>query len=94
MKKVNLMHNPYKLCSDIFVNGECPKQDSMLLQYMSQRFQLWVDKIPELLAEEYNDDTFEISFKGTELDYQDLLIAVNEAKLNNIKITLNKLPAK
>ena len=94
MKKVNLMHNPYKLCSDIIVNGERPKQDSMLLQYMSQRFQLWVDKIPELLAEEYNDDTFEISFKGTELDYQDLLIAVDEAKLNNIKITLNKLPAK
>lgn len=94
MQNVVIMHNPYKLISTIQVNGELPKIDSKLVQYLTQRFQLWVDKIPSLLAEEYNDDVFDITFYGTELDYQDLLIAIEEANKNGMNITSQKMAAK
>lgn len=94
MQNVTIIHNPYKLTSVIQVNGEEPKEDSKLIQYLNQQFQLWVDKIPKLLACEYNDDEFVITFFGTELDYQDLLAAAKAAEKDGLKITIKKMPAK
>lgn len=94
MQNVTIMHNPYKLTSVIKVNGEEPKKDSKLIQFLNQRFQLWVDKIPSLLADEYNDDEFVITFYGTELDYQDLLTASKAAEKDGLTITIKKMPAK
>lgn len=92
MQNVRLSHNPYKLETEILVNGEPPKQDSCLVQFRKQRFQVWVDQLPELLAREYNDDEFEITFHGTELDYQDLMASVNAA--SDLEIRVSKEPAK
>lgn len=94
MQSVYLMHNPYKVLSTIQVNGEEPKKDSKLIQYLKQRFQVWVDKLPALLAEEYNDDEFEITFHGTDLDYQDLLVATKDAEKVGLHFVLKKTPAK
>ena len=94
MQNVTIMHNPYKLTSAIKVNGEEPKKDSKLIQFLNQRFQLWVDKIPSLLADEYNDDEFVITFYGTELDYQDLLASSKAAEKDGLTITIKKMPAK
>lgn len=94
MQTVVLMHNPYKVLSTIEVNGEAPKRDSKLIQYLKQRFQLWVDKLPGLLAEEYNDNEFEITFHGTDLDYQDLLAATSAAEENGLRFTIKKIQAK
>lgn len=94
MQSVFLTHNPYKVLSSIQVNGEAPKKDSKLIQYLNQRFQLWVDKLPALLAEEYNDDEFEVTFHGTDLDYQDLLASTKSATKNGMKFTIKKIPAK
>lgn len=94
MQTVVLMHNPYKVLSTIQVNGEEPKRDSKLIQYLKQRFQLWVDKLPSLLAEEYNDDEFEITFHGTDMDYQDLLVSTKDAAKDGLKFTIKKIPAK
>lgn len=94
MQNVTIIHNPYKLTSVIEVNGEEPKKDSKLIQFLNQRFQLWVDKIPSLLADEYNDDEFVITFHGTELDYQDLLTASKAAEKDGLTITIKKMPAK
>lgn len=96
MQNVTIKHNPYKLTTVIQVNGEEPQKDSQLIQYLDQQFQLWVDKIPGVLVDEYNDDEFIITFFGTELDYQDLLIASKAAEKENggLKITIKKMPAK
>lgn len=94
MQNVTIMHNPYKLISVIQVNGEEPKKDSKLIQFLDQQFQFWVDKIPMLLADEYNDDEFAITFFGTELDFQDLWTASEAAKKDGLKITIEKMPAK
>ena len=94
MQKVFLTHNPYKVISTIEINGEKPKRDSTLIQYLDKRFQLWVDKLPELLADVCNDDTFEITFHGTDLDYQDLCIAIETARSKGLSFTVNKIDAK
>ena len=94
MQKVFITHNPYKVISTVKVNGEDLKNDSTLIQFLDKRFQLWVDQIPSLLANEYNDDTFEITFHGTEPDYQDLLAATKNAEKNGIHFVIKKIPAK
>lgn len=94
MQKVFIEHNPYKVKSKVEVNGEALKTDSKLNHCLNKRFQLWVDQIPSLLANEYNDDTFEITFHGTEPDYQDLLEATKNAEKDGIHFTIKKIPAK
>ena len=94
MTNVIITYNPYKVKTTILVNNEEPKQNSKLVQFLNKRFQLWVDMIPSLLATEYNDDEFELTFHGTELDYQDLMDAVKSAEHEGIKFTTKKLSAK
>lgn len=95
MLEVVIKHNPYKVISEITVNGENPKSNSQIKQYLNQRFQMWVDQIPELLSEEYNDDEMNVIFYGTELDYQDLLSALKaEKEKSGIQFKAKKMPAK
>ena len=49
-----------------------------------------VNQIPSLLGDEYNDDEFEITFKGIERDYQDLLAAANNAEKSGMSFTIKK----
>lgn len=95
MLEVVIKYNPYKVISEITVNGETPKDNSKIKQYLNQRFQMWVDLLPALLAEEYNDDEMAVTFYGTELDYQDLYAALKaEEKKNGIQFKVDKRPAK
>lgn len=94
MLDVVIKYNPYKVISSITVNGEVPKENSKIKHFLKQRFQMWVDQIPALLAEEYNDDEFNVIFYGTELDYQDLLSALKAEEKNGIRFTAEKMPAK
>ena len=94
MLDVVIKYNPYKVISTITVDGETPKANSKIKQFLNQRFQMWVDQIPALLAEEYNDDEFDLTFYGTELDYQDLLSALKAEEKNGLKFTAKKMAAK
>lgn len=94
MLDVKMKYNPYKVISTITVNGETPKANSRIKQFLNQRFQMWVDQIPALLAEEYNDDEFDLTFSGTEPDYQDLLSALKAEEKNGIRFTARKIPTK
>ena len=94
MLDVVIKYNPYKVVSTLTVNGEEPKTNSKVKHFLNQRFQMWVDQIPALLAEEYNDDEFDITFYGTELDYQDMLFAFKSAEENGIQFNAKKMPAK
>ena len=94
MQNVKITYNPYKVETEILVEGERPKQNSQLVQFLNKRLQLWVDQIPSMLSTEYNDDEFDLTFHGTELDYQDLLSAIELAKMDGISIFPNKIPAK
>ena len=79
MKKIEISHNPYKTVTTIKMNGK-EIGESKFDPYLRERFQLWVDKIPELLIHVFNEDILEVNFHGTELDYQDLKIELEKAE--------------
>lgn len=71
MTKVDIAYNPYKLTTSIYVNGKKPKQNSSL-NPENRRLQEWVDKLPDILLNEYPDNNYDIQFTGTQVDYDDL----------------------
>lgn len=87
MKKIEISHNPYKTVTTIKMNGK-EIGESKFDPYLRERFQLWVDKIPELLIDVFNEDIIEVNFHGTELDYQDLKIELEKAE-NSRKAKFN-----
>ena len=90
MKKVTIKYNPYLVTTQIKVDGQQPKANSSL-NVANTRLQEWVERLPQILIDEYRDTNFEITFKGTQDDYQDIISAI-EAYGNkiNAKCTLDK----
>ncbi len=74
MKKVIIKHNPYKLETEITVDGKPLKQNSKVRDIIGNesRLQEWVEEVPEPLIAECNDTDLEITFHGILLDYEDL----------------------
>ena len=74
MKKVFIKYNPYKLETEIMVDGKKLKENSKIGEKSAHgsRLQEWVEELPQLLIDEYNDRDYEIAFHGTLLDYEDL----------------------
>lgn len=97
MKKVFIKYNPYKLETEITVEGKKLAQNSNLGERsaLGTRFQEWVEDLPKLLVEEYNDTDFEIVFHGTLLDYEDLTEVFTEAyEKGQLTAKLERKPAK
>lgn len=79
MKKVEIKYNPYVLETVIKVDGMDPKPNSSL-NAGKKRLQEWVDKLPELLYEEYRDGNLEVEYIGTESDFEELRQAFDSCK--------------
>ncbi|NCD09343.1 MAG: hypothetical protein EOL98_07945 [Negativicutes bacterium] len=98
MKKVFIKYNPYKLETDIEVDGKKLAQNSILGEVSANgtRLQEWVEKLPSMLKEEFNDTEFDLEFHGTLLDYEDLdAVFAESQKRKEIKYKiLNRWPAK
>lgn len=98
MKKVFIKYNPYKLETEITVDGRNPAGNSKLREKAApgSRLQEWIEELPDILVGEYNDSAFEIIFHGTMLDYEDLdevlADAYEKKTLTNVK--LERKPAK
>ena len=71
MTTVSIIYNPYKLTTAITVNGQKPKQNSSL-NVENRRLQEWVENLPKILVDEWRDNSFEITFTGTQVDFDDL----------------------
>jgi len=74
MKKVSIKYNPYLVSTQIIIEGHELKNNSSL-KFEKQRLQEWADKLPDLLVKECKDKNFEVDFKGTQTDYEDLKLA-------------------
>ncbi len=87
MKKVFLKYNPYKLETEITVDGKPLAGNSRIGELIKSkdregndpRLQDWIEDFPALLVQEYNDRDFEILFHGTLLDYEDVTGAFTDA---------------
>ena len=85
MTKVSIIYNPYKLTTTITVNGQKPKQNSSL-NVENRRLQEWVENLPRILVDEWRDNSFEIQFTGTQVDFYDLKAAFDTTD-QNVKVT-------
>ncbi len=74
MKKVFIKYNPYNLKTEVSVEGKKLAQNSKLGEKITpdSRLQEWVEELPDILIDEYNDTDFDILFHGTLLDFEDL----------------------
>lgn len=90
MKKIEIKYNPYLVTTKISVDGQKPKANSSL-NVENSRLQEWVEKLPQILIDEYRDTNFELTFTGTQADYGDVVSAI-EAFGNKVNISckLNK----
>lgn len=93
MKRVFIKYNPYQVTTEITIDDKSLKKNSRL-NVPDQRFQEWVDNLPDILFEECSTKDFEITFHGTVLDFEDVAAVAEEAKAKGINITLKHIPAK
>lgn len=93
MKKVFIKYNPYRVTTEIRVDGNQLKKNSRL-NFGDRRLQEWIDDLPDILFEEYKTRDFEIIFHGTVPDYEDVLAIAEEAKKKDININIEHIPAK
>lgn len=97
MKKVFIKYNPYKLETEITVDGKRLADNSILREKAASgsRLQEWVEELPKILIDEYNDVDFEIIFHGTLLDYEDLIgVFGQEYETRSMTVKLERIPAK
>jgi len=85
MTTVGITYNPYKLTTAITVNGQKPKQNSSL-NVENRRLQEWVENLPRILVDEWRDNSFEIQFTGTQVDFDDLKASFDAAD-QNVKVS-------
>lgn len=90
MKKVYIKYNPYKLETEITVDGNRLKDNSRLLEKSEPgtRLQEWVEELPDLLIDEYGDREFELLFHGTLMDYEDLVEVFTDAYEKDGKLSV------
>ena len=81
MAQVEIKYNPYKMETDINVNGKDISNDSILYKVVrGKRLQEWIGQFPQMLVDELNTVDFDIKFYGMALDWDDFEDAFKQAK--------------
>jgi predicted GTPase len=91
MKEVFIKHNPYKVETEITINGNPPKENSAL-NVKGRRLQEWIEDLPRILRDEENADEFKLTFQGTIPDHEDILFVIDSAE--SIRFEYKNIPAK
>lgn len=83
MAQVYVKYNPYKMETQISINGKAITTDSGLYKVVrGKRLQEWVAKFPQMLVDELNTVDFDIEFYGMPLDWDDFEDVFKRAKDN------------
>lgn len=93
MKKIFIKYNPFKVTTEITIDGKPLKKNSRL-NVGEKRLQEWIDDLPSILFEECNTKSFEITFHGTTPDYEDVVAVAEDAKQRGLDIEVKHVPAK
>lgn len=70
MVSAELIHNPYLLETTARFNGRKPKVNSAIERFEGRPLVEWADNVPQTFQDEMNGLDFDLSFTGTEADYQ------------------------
>ena len=97
MAQIEIKYNPYKMETDISVNGKAILSDSILYKVVKgKRLQEWIGKFPQMLVDELNTVDFDIVFHGMTLDWDDCEDSFQQAKNKGIikKVSLKFVEGK
>lgn len=86
MTQISVKYNPYRLTTEIKVNGNDISEDSGLQKYVRnhQRMQEWIGEFPEALKMILNTSELDVEFCGSVLDWDDFEEAFKHAKAAGI----------
>lgn len=94
MTEVYLKYNPYKVETQIWIDGEEIGEDSQLYAFRKDRLQVWLDQLVDILMEEVNEPEFKLVFHGTTFDYEDVVAeCTKHNSMGSSRITLAHVPA-
>ena len=86
MKTIFIKYNPYKVKTEILINESEEIKKNSKLNVNGKRLQEWIDDLPFILYDEFNETQFEVTFCGTDADFDDLLSIANLASENGINL--------
>lgn len=90
MVQIYVKYNPYKLETEIKINGNPILKDSTLYKLIKgKRLQEWISEFPKMLEAETNSVDFDIEFYGMPLDWDDFEDAFNNTKATGQINSLN-----
>lgn len=90
MAQIYAKYNPYRMKTEINVNGKEITKDSTLYKVVNgKRLQEWIGKFPQMLVDEFNTCDFDIEFYGMALDWDDFEDVFTCARKNGIIKKLN-----
>lgn len=85
MTQVYVKYNPYRLKTEIQVNGKDLTQDSGVYKLLKgKRLQEWVSSFPQMLVDEFHSVDFDVEFYGMPLDWDDFEEAMKTAKQSGV----------
>lgn len=93
MTTIMIIYNPYKLETKILIDGKEQNLNSRF-NFGERRLQEWIDEFPQMLVDEFNSKNFEIVFKGTNVDFEDVVAISEEASKQGINIFVTHKPIK
>lgn len=88
MVKAELSYNPYLKETEVKFNGRPPRINSLIEKFQNKRLQEWIKDIPSIFHDEMNGYNFDLVFKGTAMDFQELEKSFAEAKVSKKQINL------
>ncbi|MGL6065738.1 MAG: dynamin family protein [Cetobacterium sp.] len=106
MLKLDIIYNPYLIKTKFLVDNLDIRSDSKLNEFKEKKIQLWIRELLDILKKEFIFKNLEITFKGREVDYLDLLncykskrnikfeyfpITDSEERLKKLKSLFNKI---
>ena len=89
MTQIYVKYNPYRLETQLKVNGRDVSTDSILYKITKgKRIQEWIGQFPKMLREELNTLDFSLEFCGMALDWDDFEDAFEQAqKEGTVKVS-------
>lgn len=92
MIQIYMKYNPYRMETQIDVNGKSIATDSILYKIVKgKRLQEWIGGFPKMLVDELNTRDFDIRFYGMPLDWDDFEDVFQHAKdrgiIRNLSLT-------
>ncbi len=85
MAQVFMKYNPYRMRTELKVNGNAIEADSDLIRVVKgKRLQEWIGEFPQMLVDNLNTKIFEVTFYGLPLDWDDVQDAFQIAESKGV----------